>query len=152
MNVSTTPESTTPENNPTNTPEPQATKPQAPAAKAPAKTTRAPHPERQRRVAKALKIFSVTAWITGVMLLLLCARMIMQYILKMELPTWATIVAIVHGWAYIAYLIASVNLGIKARWEPKTWFTTVIAGVVPFLSFFVEAWRRREVTERFHLN
>lgn len=146
MNVSTTPESTSPENNSTN---PQAPKAQAPQAQA--TTPRAPHPERQRRVATALKIFSVTAWITGVMLLLLCARMIMQYILKMDLPSWATIVAIVHGWAYMAYLVASVNLGIKARWEPVTWFTTVIAGVVPFLSFFVEAWRRREVTERFQL-
>ncbi|SFG25700.1 integral membrane protein [Corynebacterium spheniscorum] len=135
--------STTPENTPTHKATPQASV---------AATPRAPHPERQHRVAIALKIFSATAWITGVMLLLLCMRMIMQYILKLDLPSWATIVAIVHGWAYMAYLVASVNLGIKARWQPITWFTTVIAGVVPFLSFFVEAWRRREVKERFQLS
>lgn len=114
--------------------------------------TRTIHPERQKRVSTALKIFSVTAWITGVFLILLVIRMIMQYILRVEIPDWATIVAIAHGWAYMAYVLAVLNLGLKARWRPVTWFTTALAGVVPFLSFFVEANRRREVQERFQLS
>ena len=114
-------------------------------------TTQTIHPERQKRVASALKIFSVTAWITGMFLIFLVVRMIMQYILKMDIPDWATIVAIAHGWAYMAYVLAVLNLGLKARWKPVTWLTTALAGVVPFLSFFVEANRRREVKERFQL-
>ncbi|WP_304323850.1 DUF3817 domain-containing protein [Corynebacterium frankenforstense] len=110
------------------------------------------HPERKRRVRQALTIFSVAAWATGCMLLLLCARMIAEYLLHMEMPSWATWVAILHGWAYIAFVIATLNLGLKARWKPATWVVTAISGVVPLLSFFVEHWRRREVTEKFQLN
>ena len=36
------------------------------------------HPERQRRVRTALRLFSITAWITGVLFLLLITRMVMQ--------------------------------------------------------------------------
>lgn len=109
------------------------------------------HPERQKRVDTALKIFSVTAWITGMFLIFLVIRMIMQYILKVEIPEWATIVAIAHGWAYMAYVLATLNLGLKARWKPVVWLTTALAGVVPFLSFIIEANRRREVKEEFQL-
>lgn len=108
------------------------------------------HPERQRRGRTALRLFSVAAWITGVMLLLLCARMIMEYGFDMDvsLLSW---VAILHGWMYALFLLATLNLGMKARWSTGQWIVTAIAGVVPFLSFFVEAWRRKEVTEEFDL-
>jgi len=109
------------------------------------------HPERQKRVRTALSIFSVAAWVTGVFLLLLVVRMVMEYVLDMEMPTWATWVAILHGWAYMIYLLATLNLGLKARWTPVVWFTTAISGMVPFLSFIVEANRRREVKEKFQL-
>ena len=108
------------------------------------------HPERQRRVRTALRLFSVAAWVTGVLLLLLCARMIMEYGFHMDvsLLSW---VAILHGWVYALFLLATLNLGMKARWSTSQWIITAIAGVVPFLSFFVEAWRRKEVTEEFDL-
>lgn len=125
------------------TPNAQTTQPAAPGA--------APiHPERQRRVRTALRVFSVTAWITGIMLLLLCARMIMEYGLNMDVSALGW-VAILHGWMYAIFLLATLNLGMKARWSTKQWIVTAIAGVVPFLSFFVEAWRRKEVTEEFQL-
>lgn len=108
------------------------------------------HPERKRRVKTALTLFAITAWVTGVMLLLLCVRMIMEYILHMDVSSlnW---VAIAHGWVYALFLLATLNLGMKARWATKTWLVTALAGVVPFLSFFVEHWRRKEVTEEFAL-
>lgn len=118
-------------------------------------TTQTPpkiHPERQKRVSTALNIFSVTAWVTGAFLILLVIRMVMEYLLNMELPAWSTYVAIFHGWAYMLYLLATLNLGLKARWKPVVWFTTAISGVVPFLSFIVEANRRREVKEQFQLS
>lgn len=125
------------------TPNAQTTQPAAPGA--------SPiHPERQRRVRTALRVFSVTAWITGIMLLLLCARMIMEYGLNMDVSALGW-VAILHGWMYAIFLLATLNLGMKARWSTKQWIVTAIAGVVPFLSFFVEAWRRKEVTEEFQL-
>lgn len=108
------------------------------------------HPERQRRVKTALTWFSVAAWVTGILLLLLCARMVMQYLLHMDVSAlmW---VARVHGLAYIAFLVTSMNLGLKARWAAATWVVTAISGVVPFLSFWVEAKRRHEVSRQFQL-
>lgn len=122
----------------------------APTSAPGASSTPRVHPERQRRVRTALRLFSVAAWITGVMLLLLCARMIMEYGFDMDvsLLSW---VAILHGWMYALFLLATLNLGMKARWSTSQWIVTAIAGVVPFLSFFVEAWRRKEVTEEFDL-
>ncbi|MFP7364180.1 DUF3817 domain-containing protein [Corynebacterium callunae] len=115
-------------------------------------TTTPIHPERKKRVRQALTMFSIAAWITGVFLLALTLRMVLQYIVGMEMPGWATFIAIFHGWAYIIYLLTTLNLGLKARWEPIRWFTTAIAGVVPFLSFFIEHNRRKEVIAAFQLD
>lgn len=109
------------------------------------------HPERQRRVRSALTIFSIAAWVTGVLLLLLVARMIMEYGFGMDVAALAW-VARVHGLAFIAFLMASLNLGLKARWPAATWVVTAISGVVPFLSFVVEAQRRKEVKQTFQLS
>ena len=108
------------------------------------------HPERQRRVNQALQFFTVTAWITGVLLLLLVARMIMQYGFGMNVD-YLSWVARVHGFAFVAFLMASLNLGSKARWSAGTWIATALSGVVPFMSFVVENKRRKEVKQKFQL-
>lgn len=110
------------------------------------------HPERKRRVRGALTFFSISAWVTGVALILLVIRMIMQYILQVDIPAWLTPIAIIHGWCYMAFFIATLNLGLKARWDVKWWITTILGGVVPFLSFFVERNRRDQVIEKFQLD
>ncbi|MBC3184991.1 DUF3817 domain-containing protein [Corynebacterium sp. zg-331] len=110
------------------------------------------HPERQHRVRKALTFFSVAAWVTGVFLLALCTVMILKYLTPVEVPAGAKYVAIFHGWVYIAFVLSAFNLGLKARWEPKTWIVTALCGVVPFLSFYVEKKRRTETVERFQLD
>lgn len=108
-------------------------------------------PERQARVRTALKIFSVLAWITGVFLLALVVRMVCQYLLKLDIPEWATWIAISHGWVYMAYLVSVMNLGLKARWAFSTMLGTALAGVVPFFSFIMEAQRRKQVEQEFQL-
>ena len=110
------------------------------------------HPERKRRVRTALRLFSVAAWETGTFLILLVVRMIAEYGFNVDMPAWATWVAILHGWFYMLFLLATINLGLKARWEPATWLVTAISGVVPVFSFVVEGWRRREVTRAFRLH
>ncbi|AWB84571.1 DUF3817 domain-containing protein [Corynebacterium liangguodongii] len=109
------------------------------------------HPERQRRVKTALRIFSISAWVTGALLLLLVVRMIMQYVLHLDVHALAW-VARVHGLAFIVFLMASLNLGTKARWSATEWLTTALSGIVPVMSFIIEAMRRREVTETFRLD
>ncbi len=121
---------------------------------APATDGRAIHPNRQKRVRTALKAFSITAYITGVMLLVLVAEMIYKYVIMpegQEAPSWFFFVAQAHGFAYMAFLIAIVNLGTKARWSPGKWIITALGGVVPFLSFIVERKRRDEVEAEFNL-
>lgn len=110
------------------------------------------HPERKRRVRKALKLFAISAWVTGVWLLILVARMICDYGFGMEIPTWAGYIGQIHGLFYILYLMATLNLGTIARWDPTKWIITALAGTIPFLSFFVEHWRRVEVTKTFQLD
>ncbi|MDU0479796.1 DUF3817 domain-containing protein [Staphylococcus chromogenes] len=109
------------------------------------------HPERQARVRNALKLFSVTAWITGVWLLILTARMVLEYLVGIEMPSWTRIIGQLHGLFYMLYLVSTVNLGINARWQPIKWIITALAGTIPFLSFVAEAKRRKEVTEAFQL-
>ncbi|AKK03838.1 DUF3817 domain-containing protein [Corynebacterium epidermidicanis] len=109
------------------------------------------HPERQARVRNALKLFSFAAWVTGVWLLVLTTRMVLDYGFGVEIPSWAMIIGQIHGFFYMLYLVTTVNLGINARWQPAKWITTALAGTIPFLSFVVEAKRRKEVTAQFQL-
>ncbi|MDY3127325.1 MAG: DUF3817 domain-containing protein [Corynebacterium sp.] len=116
-------------------------------------TTSSPqvHPERQARVKRALTLFSIAATVTGIFLVILVIRMILEYGVGMEMPDWATLVAQAHGLAYMAYLLSILNLAPKARWSVSQWFTTALAGVVPFLSFWMEHRRRAQVKQRFNL-
>lgn len=111
------------------------------------------HPERQKRVARALKFYSVMAIATGIWLLILVLQMILKYLIigTEDSPSWFIIIGQVHGIFFIVYAISCLDLGTKARWEPAKWLTTILAGVVPFLSFFVEHNRRAEVKQEFQL-
>ena len=113
--------------------------------------TGAVHPERQARVRTALKLFSIAATVTGLFLIALVCRMIAEYGFKVEMPSWATLVAQAHGLAYMLYLASILNLAPKARWSVGTWLTTALAGVIPVWSFVMEAKRRREVSAQFQL-
>lgn len=111
------------------------------------------HPARQARVGQALKRFRVAAITTGVFLLILVAKMIYAYgvVGKGNEPQWFDYIGIAHGLVYMVYIATSLDLGTKARWVPAKWITTMLAGVVPFLSFYIEHKRRLEVEAAFHL-
>ena len=110
-------------------------------------------PERQRRVAKSLKFYSFVAFFTGIWLLILVIEMIFKYLIigQENFPSWLAFIGPAHGIVFMVYMIACLDLGTKARWEPSKWLTTILAGVVPFLSFYVENKRRKEVKTQFQL-
>lgn len=110
------------------------------------------HPDRQARIRGPLKFFSIAATVTGIFLLILVARMILQYIVGVEIPHWATYIAQAHGLAYMIYLVSILVLGPRALWPAGKLIITALAGVVPFLSFWMEHKRRLEVTKQFQLN
>ncbi|MFB9525707.1 DUF3817 domain-containing protein [Nonomuraea roseola] len=84
----------------------------------------------------ALKPFRVLAYIVGTMLLVLCAAMVLRY--GFDIPEPSKIVSPIHGFLYMLYLIAVMNLGMKARWSWGRMLGIMLAGTVPLLSFYVE--------------
>ncbi|MGI5269395.1 DUF3817 domain-containing protein [Nonomuraea sp. CA-218870] len=90
----------------------------------------------------ALKPFRVLAYVVGVMLLVLCVGMVLRY--GFDLPGLSKVIAPIHGGLYMLYLVAVMNLGMKARWSWPYMLGVMLGGTVPFLSFYVE----RRVTQR----
>lgn len=111
------------------------------------------HPERQRRVAKSLKFYSIAAIITGIWLLVLVGELCLKYFVygSGNEPEWFFYIGQAHGLFFLIYCGTCLSLGTKARWEPMKWITTMLAGTIPFLSFYVERKRRNEVKEAFQL-
>ncbi|WP_040525863.1 DUF3817 domain-containing protein [Gordonia effusa] len=100
------------------------------------------------KVRGALLRYRALAWITGVWLLLLVVEMIAKYGFDVDGFGW---VGVVHGWIYFAYLIFTVDLAIKVRWPVGKTVVTAIAGTIPFLSFYFEHIRTKDVKEQFGL-
>jgi integral membrane protein len=52
-----------------------------------------------------------------------------------------SVVAVVgplHGFLYMVYLVATVNLAFRARWSPVKTVLVMLAGTIPFVSFVAE--------------
>lgn len=92
----------------------------------------------------ALKPFRVLAYIVGVMLLVLCLGMVLKYIVGV---TWwpSLVIAQIHGFLYMIYLVTVLNLGMKARWSWPYMLGIMLGGTVPFLSFSIERRVTRKV-------
>lgn len=131
---------------------------QAPAqapAEAPAAAKK---PRRKKRrfggthaqIRSALTFYKVSAYVTGVFLLLLCIEMILKYGLKIEEISVGPLnlftgVLIAHGWLYVVYLLADFRLWQLMRWPFSKFIVIALGGVVPFLSFIVESRTHKQV-------
>ena len=99
-----------------------------------------------RKAAGATARYRVLAWITGSMLLVLCVEMILKYVLRLPGFTVegdprseaARIIAMVHGWVYVVYLVTVFQLWSTMRWRLGRLVTMAAAGVVPVMSFILE--------------
>ena len=95
------------------------------------------------RVAGTLTRYRVMSYVVGVMLLILVLVAVpLRY--AAGIPEVSKVVSPVHGFLYIVYLVAAFDLALKARWTAKGTVLVLLAGVVPFLSF----WAERRVTSR----
>ena len=132
-----------------------------------------PKPAQFPAIRSALRFYRVTSIITGVMLLLLCAEMLLKYVFHLELfafgqqgvlhfaPMYevpggefrssgtganlSTGILIAHGWFYVVYLFADFRLWSLMRWNFAKFVQIALGGVIPFLSFFVEAIITKQV-------
>ena len=120
----------------------------------------------------ALRFYQVCSIITGTMLLLLVSEMIAKYALGYELFLggsggflwFAPVVEgpeglestgdgfnvslgilVAHGWFYVVYLFSCFRIWSLMRWNVMRLATLAAGGIIPLLSFFMEARVGREV-------
>lgn len=90
--------------------------------------------------------YRVMAYLTGVLLVLLCLGMIAKYGFDIDgAVDFTRLVAIAHGWLYVVYLIVAFDLGSKAKWPVAKQLWVLLAGTVPTAAFFVERRISREL-------
>src|SRR5690348_8644754 len=87
--------------------------------------------------------YRVMAYITGVVLMVLCFVGIPLQIAGH--PAVANDVGVVHGILYIIYLVAAWLLARRLRLTAGPTLIMLLAGTIPILTFVVERW----VTRRF---
>lgn len=112
--------------------------------------------KRAGRVRGALQRYRVMAWVTGTMLLLLTTEIVLKYVFHANgldesghpRPVIGSWVAFVHGWIYVVYLASVLDLWSTMRWRLGRLVTMALAGVVPVMSFVLEARIHREARSR----
>jgi integral membrane protein len=91
--------------------------------------------------------YRVMAFVVGVTLLVFCVAIVLKYVTKTIESD--SVVAIVHGWLFMLYVILGLDLGFRMRWSVGRLLLMTLSGMVPFLSFYAEhkvtGWVRAEL-------
>jgi integral membrane protein len=91
----------------------------------------------------ALRNYRITAWVTGVgLLVLVLVAMPLKYFFGQ--PQLVAVVGMTHGFLYMVYIVCTLLLAERCRWKPLDALLILVAGTVPFASFVAE----RRVTHR----
>ncbi|MFH9421771.1 DUF3817 domain-containing protein [Streptomyces sp. NPDC017529] len=88
--------------------------------------------------------YRVMAYVTAVMLLVLCACMVAKYGFDTG-KDLTLVVSQIHGVLYIIYLVFAFDLGSKAKWKFGKLLWVLISGTIPTAAFFVERKVVREI-------
>jgi integral membrane protein len=116
-----------------------------------------PRPSDVPRIRLALRVYRISAIVTGVFLLLLCLLMVFRYGFHQDVElggpfgflalqqkelivgvNLSTAILIVHGWLYVVYLGLDFALWRLLRFSFARFLFIALGGVVPLLSFFFE--------------
>ncbi|GAA3376616.1 DUF3817 domain-containing protein [Streptomyces racemochromogenes] len=88
--------------------------------------------------------YRVMAYVTAVMLLILCACMVAKY--GFDTGAGLTLaVSQVHGVLFMIYLVFAFDLGSKAKWPFGKLLWVLVSGTIPLAAFFVERGIRAEI-------
>jgi integral membrane protein len=88
-------------------------------------------------VRASLLFYRVLAYTVGVGLVILVLIAVpLKYFA--DSPTLVAIVGPLHGFLYMVYLVAAVNLAFRSRWSPVKTVLVMLAGTIPFVSFVAE--------------
>ena len=97
----------------------------------------------------ALLRYRVMAFVVGVTLLVFCVAIVLKYVTKTIESD--SLVAIVHGWLFMVYVLLGLDLGFRMRWSFGRLLLMTVSGMIPFLSFYAEhkvtGWVRDELGE-----
>jgi integral membrane protein len=118
-----------------------------------------PRPADVPRLRLVLKMFRVSAIVTGVFLLLLVVMMIARYgygldiswsqaygfaltprdlIEEQGLTNVSLIILTTHGWLYVVYMAFNFLMWRFGRWSFGRFLFIALGGIIPLLSFFFE--------------
>jgi integral membrane protein len=95
-------------------------------------------------VRKLFTTYRVLAMIVGVLLLALAVGMVLKYLTTQGTDVQAFgdqltgVVALIHGWVYIVYVVVAFLLSRRAGWSLEFLVVLLLAGLVPVMIFFVE--------------
>lgn len=97
--------------------------------------------------------YRVMAWITGVVLAALTIWLVVGYVFldyaNTEVkPELYRILWMAHGWLYVIYLITGIDLAFRVRYSVPRTLALLIAGTIPFASFFAEAIVHKDLVRR----
>lgn len=93
---------------------------------------------------KLFPVYKTLAYVVGTLLLALAVGMICKYLfpeggsVQSFGETLTPIVAVGHGWIYMAYVVAAFFLSQRAGWKLTFLGLMLLAGLVPGLIFWVE--------------
>ncbi|TDD13680.1 DUF3817 domain-containing protein [Actinomadura sp. KC06] len=85
----------------------------------------------------AVTRYRILALVVGTLLVLLAIGMVLKYG-PTDMPALAGVVAPVHGFLYMVYLLAAYDLWRRTGWPLNRMVLIVLGGIVPLMTFFVE--------------
>lgn len=105
-----------------------------------ASTTAAP------KVAGALRRYRIMAFTTGTVLVAGTIALILQKVAGVKhLDGANAILWVAHGYLFLVYCIATLQLGLKLRWNIVRLALVMAAGTIPTMSFVAEHFVTRDV-------
>jgi integral membrane protein len=90
------------------------------------------------RVRLNVTLYRVMAYVTGVILIVLCLFAIGQAFTNDE--SIVNVIGTVHGLLYIGYLLVSYPLTRRLRLPLRPTVAVLLAGTIPVMTFVVERW------------
>ncbi|MET9884361.1 DUF3817 domain-containing protein [Streptomyces sp. NPDC006430] len=88
--------------------------------------------------------YRVMAYVTAVMLLVLCTCMVFKYGFDQGADL-TLVVSQAHGVLFMIYLVFALDLSSKAKWPFGKMLWIMLSGTIPLAAFFVERKVRAEV-------
>jgi len=91
-------------------------------------------------------LYKYMAFIVGTALIPVTIAYILKITIRPEFKEaiWYHLLFQIHGLVFMIYLVATFNLSIKRNWELSKMLLVMLAGVIPLMSFFIEARLAKE--------